>query len=523
MLPLIGALAFGSGCSGGDKGDTQGADTGMLDGGGPLDTGATPDTGSPHSDGGSDAGGPDATPNYDFGAHLSADGTIVGISLDEKRVYYHARGRLFSVSSTGGAAVDRGVAPDEWYTRPIGTNLWMTFDLASDPKQGTLRTLRETSTTTPMLVAPHVLRASAIRSDDTERAVFAANLQSIGTSSTATLTADLVSAYADGTHLTTLIHGFHVGPFDATAATFAGPCEMRGAFTSSTTAMIALCKDPHVPGPKTLFFVDVARGTVHTVGENALDFLRAGGDGTFALYRDGNLHIQGFKLRDLVVEPLMEMEPTGGPRILDKNRFLYFTNSGVLRVSSFPAMIPTTILDGVRGLNATSPSGGFALYFTLRSPSGLTDLNAISTSTATNQSPIPLDAAADALAGDAPFTDDSAYALWFSAVDANGVGAIMSRNLASGSTINMLGPSGYRVLTYADATQVMMLMNVQVAGNRITGDLAITKVDGSSPAITLATGVDANRLYVFPKSRDHLLYHVPAGTHAGIWVRALAP
>ncbi len=523
MLPLIGALALGSGCGGGERGDADVADTGKPDGGGPLDTGLVPDTGSMRFDGGADGGASDATPSYDFGAHLAPEGTIVGITLDEKTVYYNARGRLLSVSSTGSVPVDRGVAPDEWYTRPIGTNLWMTFDLLLDPKEGTLKALRETSTTTPVLVAAHVLRASAIRSNDTERAIFAANLQSIGTSSTATLTADLMSAYADGTHVMTLIRGFHVGPFDAATTAFTGPCAMRGAFTSSTTAMIALCKDPHVPGPKTLFFVDVATGTVRTVGQNAFDFLRPGGDGTFALYRDGNLHIQGFELSDLVVVPLMEMDPTGGPRILDRNRFLYFTTSGVLRVASFPSMTPTTILTGVRGLSATSPSGGFALYSTIRSPNGLTDLNAISTASAANQAPIQLDAAADALAGDSPFTDDSAYALWFSAVDANGVGAIMSRNLAAGSTINMIGSRGYRVFTYADPTQVVVLINTLVAGNRITGDLAIAKVDGTSPPITLATGVDANRMYVFPRSRDHLLYHVPTGAHQGIWVRALSP
>jgi hypothetical protein len=519
-LLLLGSTI--SACSGGSGADGGG---GGLDASGDAGSAADAIGAADAGGGGRDAAARDGSAadvgELSYGTLIAASGTIVGVTPDEQTLYFVAGSRLMSASTAGGQPVDRGAAPEEWFTRPVGEYLWMTTSSPGDARIGTVSTLQQTATGTPTIVAQGALRSFVFRSDDTRRTVYAANLQSIGSGSTATLTADLLAVRADGTGERTILRGIHVGPFNAASNTFAGTCEPRTAFTSSVAALIALCKDPDVPGPKSLVLVDTERGTARTVAENVRDFLRVGRDGSFAVFRDETLHIRAIDLATFAVTALMEDMPGGGPRVLDGKRFVYFSQNGALKVASYPRLVPSVIETGVRGILDVSPNGAFAMVYQNRSTVGVSDLFAISTATAAPSMPVVLDMLVDGFAGDSPFTDDNRYALWFSDVDAMGIGTIMSRTLDGTGRLITIAPMSYHVLTYAEPLGVLIMTNAHMVGARVIADLAVAKRDGSTPPTTLAAEIDANRYVVFPTTRRRILYRVPAGGHTGLWVREL--
>ena len=481
----------------------------------PYDAGVHPDLGD-----GVDVGvqgAPDAGARYEYGRRVAdRPANILFVSRDESEVLYRdGRGRLMRVDPDDGApeVVIEG-APLVYGPLP---SVWLFSHVTGEGSEGRVQVYLPTTSSVTA-----VTRASAYgllwRAPDGETAIATDNYQ-IGQGRTSSRAADLVYVSSDGLTSEVIAHSPNLGTWDDERNRFSGGCTPLASFTSSTTAFIAACVGPD--NGRTLMRHHQPTATTTTIAQSVRSFLVPGDNREFMLWADKDADIWGVSADGSQVVRLQESQRVTTLRVLDRNWFIYATNESQLKIASWPDMRPELIVTfGARSIRGIAPSGSHVV-FSPRS-SGRGELFLVPTTRGLIDNPVALSNGSLSYQGDDVFSADGAWAHWYDDADDDLIGTLMSRRTDLGERATRIADRVYYVRNTADADSVMMMINAATDGEsqQLIADLAVAPRDGSGPTQILAPGVDARDFAVFP-SGGRIVYEIPSGPMAGIWVRDL--
>jgi hypothetical protein len=452
--------------------------------------------------------------------------TPIHLAPDLSSIAYTQNGKLYGLSLQGSPQPVELAASSFAYVVSGGFSVaWLTFNLppSTSPARGTVRALNVTQTTTLTTVASQSV-VSAV-SLDWKHALLAANIDT----TSATITADLVFADAMGGAKQTLITGFELGQWDSTRRAYSGPCAPGVVFTSSISAVAAVCVDPTATTKsRTLWALDLPNTAAYMVASDVSNTLVVSTDRSFVLYSDRTGHLFALDMGTYATTPIADTEAVTSYMAVASNRFVYSTaTSHALKVASYPAMMPTAIVPfGVD--RVLRRSGDFKTMTFSRSPpmTNLRDLSLVATGTTSLPAPITMESASTGIQGDSPFSADSKHALWYSEAHYDGtvpVGNAMSIPVDGSGPAVMLAPAACELVDYGSNVNVFLMANTQImtdatGAQHLLADVAVRRADASMPLDVLVPGVDARVLRL---RKQTLIYRISSGDSAGLWMLTL--
>jgi hypothetical protein len=480
-----------------------------------------------------DAGPPDTGPVYDYGTRLaSSPADIVGVTPDESAVIYRrsiqGRESVYAIAPEGGAARAIVTAPghsvitrtDPSYlgVATTGPVVWMfTNMLRSIGESGRIRAWRPGSAGEAITVTGTSARGIIAVSDDGEWIVATEAYTRDGPIATATRSADLVIANADG-EVFDLGLRVNVGQFESEE--FLGRCEPNLTWTSSRTAAAVVCVgESETPD---LYVIDVGTRTATVVERGVISYLQANPEGTFFFWADEDVRIHASAPDGSNRLRLVDTSTVRAIRFLDHRRFVFNNADLEMKVAAYPDMVPTTVQDfAVNTLRRVSPTGDYVMFSD--SPDFIATLAGIETTTTAGAVMAELlEDRATAYPGDDAWTPDGERMFWYVETNPNLIGDVVTRR-TMGGMIRPLASQVYWVYNYANPERVVLLMNaVEIRTNVITADLATRNLDGSGPLEIIAGGllVQPRDFVLFPRTR-RIVFHIPDGPNSGLWVRDL--
>jgi len=480
--------------------------------------------GSPHA---RDAGahaffdssvGPDAQFVPSYGQRIATvPARVVAVTPDESEILYLAGdGTLTAVSPQGG--LQKSITQRASVLYPPNPIMWMFLERPDHALSAAVGARHPQTSTVTTVVAEAAFRVLFV-SPDSENAITTEAVHTeLGPSRTTTQTSSLIAVSATGERRT-LVERVNLGVWDDVRSRFSGQCRINAVWTSTNTALVTACVNEG--DGRALVAVNTQTASTATLAADVLSFLVADPDGDFVLFADAEVHLYGTDGERVVA--LDESEPFTDVEVLGGGRFAYTNASGALRVASWPAMRPSTVHPfGARQLRGRSPTGEHVLFS--QTTQAASDLFLASTSTAAMTEPLVLSSHPDAVPGDDPFSADGNFVYWYANPDAEGLLDVFSMPTDGSQAAAMLGERGFFVRNYAAGDSVMMMVNARQAmlgqSQLVLADLAVRRRDGTGALLTLVPGVHATDYAILP-SGGQVVYHVPDGQFAGLWVRDL--
>jgi hypothetical protein len=212
---------------------------------------------------------------------------------------------------------------------------------------------------------------------------------------------------------------------------------------------------------------------------------------------------------------------------LSGKRYAYTNAAHALKIGAWPSSGSATLLaTGADQILRRSDSGGFVMYRAHPVANGLSDLSIVSTSTKTPAVSVTLEPNSTAAVSDNPFANGAKIALWLDAVTVEGsigIGNAMAiPTSGSGSPATIASGAAF-FGDYGSPVSFLITANTAsragtAGGTDWVSDLIVGPVDGSKPLTRLAEGVAARgvRLRI-----STIVYGIPVGTDAGLWVMKL--
>ena len=475
-----------------------------------------------------DAGSPDAAwtdvgvidggfgdAGLSYGVRISAvSAGIVGPTPDGLQVVLrHAGNRLEAVPASGVGA-PQAIAPAAGaYSLPMPA-LWFMSVVRPSWPAGDLRVWLPGGTTARNIALGAAWRLGWFSAGG-EWAVATENMTDPGGTNPAPI-GDLIVARADGTRKLTFARAISVGTWDPSAFRFTGDCVPTATFTSTRTAVAAVCTNPAVEQLE-LLMIDLVSGSTISAGTNAFPNIRPSPGGRFFLWWDRSATLFATDAATGTTRQVTSSAWTAGH--LDDRRFVYTRGGGELWVATWPTLAATRLLTAgallVRGL---SPAGDHVLVSA--SQGSPHDLYVVATSSAAVSVPVALSVPSTADLVSPSFSPDGASVHWLANSSAF-IGELMARPASgSGPTISLASSAYAYARGYANDARAVVFPNAMISGNTIVSDLATVPRDGSATPTILVTGVNAWNHAVMPGG-GHIVYRVDSGPNAGVFVRPL--
>ena len=445
---------------------------------------------------------------------------IFAVAPDESEILFIAGDGTLSTVSPSGANPSQitSAATFLFLPNPI---TWMFLDPSPDGLSATVGAYHPGTSTVTAVVHDAAFRV-LFPNPTTSRAIATTGfVVETGSSRTSTHTAGLIAVDADGGRRTTLLPRVNVGVWDDVRTRFSGRCSINAVWTSSTSAFVSVCvRDEEI---RQLLSIDTLTGRTTTVALDVLSFLAHDPDGEFVLFADADVHLAAVSNDGNTVVSLDDPQPFTDLELLGGGRFAYTNAEGALQVASWPRMVPGTIQPfGARQLRGASPTGAHVLFS--QTSAAISDLFLVGTSTPAADPPLVLATEPDAYPGDDAFSADGDFVYWYGNTNANGLGEVFSARTDGTTPPRTLGHDAFFVRNYSAADAVMLMVNARQAmfgqSQLMIADLAVRLRDARAPIQILVSGVHATDYAIFP-SGNRVVYHIPDGHLAGLWVRDL--
>ena len=534
---LAGLIAF-AGC-GDDEGD---GDAGMNPDAGPDAGRRLPDTGARPPDAGRPDSGlhPDAAPpppEYDYGTKLSdVPADLLGVTPDESEVIYvrrtESRDRIFAIPSEGGTAREILSEPTHIaYTESDPNNLgmittrpvlWMFTNLLRViGDKGKVRTYRPATGAVSTVTGTSAKDVISI-SPTAEWAITTEDFQIERVGVTSTRTADLILVNADGSEKHTLLTAANMGLWDNREYEFIGRCATSIAWTSSTSAAMVACPgDTKIP---TLYTIDLATRTASVVIDNVNRFIQVNPEHTFFFWQHASGRVFASDPLAQTNLPLVDTSTVREMMFLDHRRFVFNNTDDQMKVSAFPELQHTTLIEfGVENIRRVSPTGDYVMFS--QNLDFISDMFLLSTSTQGMAMPVleTLEGNMWSYPGDDAFSPDGERVYWYRETNPNLIGDIGTRISASRGPDIILTRQAYWIFNYANPDRVLLMVNSeQINTNTIISDMATRNKDGSDELEIIAGNliVAPRDFIVFPHTK-RIAFHIADGPNAGLWIRDL--